>query len=87
MSSVFRTEELSVRMSDKISLAQVKVNSPGCYLAEFTVGSARKNGCRVRRDPSDPAHGLIYDDVKPGDRAIPQKHARRIRDASKLIIP
>jgi hypothetical protein len=87
MSSVFRTEELSVRMSDKISQADVLSNAPGCYLAEFTVGTARKHGCRVRRDPNDPAHGLIYDDLKPGERPIPQKHCRRIRDASKLIVP
>ena len=86
MSAVFRTEELSVRLSDKISKAQVFANAPGCYLAEFTVGIARKYGCRVRRDPNDLAHGLIYDDAKPGDRPIPQKHARRIRDAATLII-
>jgi hypothetical protein len=87
MSSVFRTQEMSVRMSDRISLAQVLNNSPGCYLAEFTVGTARQNGCRVCRDPNDPAHGLIYDNVRPGDRAIPQKSARRIRNTARLIIP
>ena len=86
MSSVFRTEEMSVRMSDNITRAQVMANAPGSYLAEFTVGTARTNGCIVCRDPNDASHGLIYDSGKPGERAIPQKAARRIRNATKLIV-
>jgi hypothetical protein len=74
-------------MSDKISRAQVVANAPGCYLAEFTVGTARRQNCIVCRDPNDPAHGLIYGKAKPGDRPITQKHARHIRDASTLILP
>jgi hypothetical protein len=87
MSSVFRTEELSVRMSDKISKAQVVANAPGCELAEFTVGDARAENCIVMRDPDDPSHGLIYDKSRPGERPIPQKAARRLRDRAKLLAP
>lgn len=86
MSSVFRTEEMSVRMSDNITRSQVMANAPGSYLAEFTVGTARANGCIVCRDPNDASHGLIYDNLKPGERAIPQKTARRIRNSATLIV-
>lgn len=87
MSSVFRTEELSVRNSDRISKAQVVANAPGCDLAEFTVGDARAEKCIFMRDPNDPAHGLIYDKAQPGERAIPQKAARRLRNRAKLLSP
>jgi hypothetical protein len=87
MSSVFRTEEVSVYPSDYISLADVVTRNPGAYIAEFTVGDARRERCRVQRDPNDPGHGLIYDDQKPGERALTRGQARRIRDKATLIIP
>lgn len=87
MSSVFRSEEVSVYLSDYISLTDVVARNLGAYIAEFTVGDARRVNCRVRRDPSDPAHGLIYDNQKPGKRALTRGQARRIRDSAKLIIP
>jgi hypothetical protein len=87
MSSVFRCEEVSVHMSDHVSQTDVVRKNPGAYLAEFTVGDARRENCRVRRDPNDAAHGLIYDDQKPGDRPLTRGQVRRIRDSAKLIIP
>jgi hypothetical protein len=87
MSSVFRSEEVSVHLSDYISLADVVARSPGAYVAEFTVGDARRENCRVRRDPNDPAHGLIYDNQKPGERSLTRGQARRIRDRARLIVP
>ena len=87
MSSVFRSEEVSVYFSDHISLIDVMARSAGAYIAQFTVGDARQEGCRVRRDPNDPAHGLIYDNQKPGERPLTRGQARRIRDKATLIIP
>jgi hypothetical protein len=87
MSSVFRCEEVSVHMSDCVSQTDVVRRNPGAYLAEFTVGDARREHCRVRRDPNNAAHGLIYDDQKPGERSLTRGQARRIRDSAKLIIP
>jgi hypothetical protein len=84
-SSVFRTQEMSVRLSDKTSLAAVRANAPGSFIAEFAVGRARIVDCIIARDPNDPSHGLIYDKTKPGDRAISKKAARHIRDNSNLI--
>lgn len=80
MSSVFRSEEVSVYLSDCISLVDVVARNPGACIAEFTVGDARRENCRVRRDPNDPAHGLIYDNQKPGERSLTRGQARRIRD-------
>lgn len=76
---------MSVRISDKISLAAVRTNAPGAFIAEFTVGRARIVECIIARDPNDASHGLIYDKAKPGDRAISKKAARHIRDNSNLI--
>jgi len=87
MSSVFRSEEVSVYLSDHISLADVAARNPGAYFAEFIVGDARRQNCRVRRDPNDPAHGLIYDNQKPGERPLTRGQARRIRDRAKLLVP
>ncbi len=87
MSSVFRSEEVSVYLSDCISLTDVIAKNQGAYLAEFTAGVARGENCRVRRDPNDPAHGLIYDNQKPGERSLTRGQAHRIRDGAKLIIP
>ncbi len=78
MSSVFRTEEMSVRMSDHITKAQVVANAVGCDLAEFTVGDARAQGCIVARDPNDPSHGLIYDGTNPGVKTISLKTKRTL---------
>jgi hypothetical protein len=86
-SGVFRTAEMSVRMSDHISKAQVVANAPGCDLAEFTVGDARAQKCIVVRDPADPAHGLIYDAARPGDRSITSGAAKRIRDRARHLTP
>lgn len=87
MSSVFRSEEVSVYLSDYVSLSDVVKRNPGAYVAEFKAGDARGERCRVRRDPNDPGHGLIYDDQKPGERALTRGQARRIRDKATLIIP
>ena len=76
---------MSVRMSDKTSLAVVRANAPGAFIAEFTVGRARIVDCIIARDPTDPSHGLIYDKTKPGDWSISKKAARHIRDSSNLI--
>lgn len=86
MSSVFRSEEVSVYLSDCMSLADVLTGNPGAYIAEFTAGDARRENCRIRRDPNDRAHGLIYDNQKPGERTLTRGQARRIRDSAKLII-
>jgi hypothetical protein len=87
MSSVFRTEEMSVRMSDQISKLQVVTNAPGCELAQFTVGDARAQGCIITRDPNDTSHGLIYDGTKPGIKTISSGAAKRIRDKAKHLTP
>ena len=87
MSSVFRSEEVSVYLSDYISLTDVVATNHGAYIAEFTVGDARRENCRVRRDPNDSAHGLIYDNQKPGERSLTRGQARRIRDRARLIRP
>lgn len=87
MSSVFRSEEVSVYLSDHVSLSDVMKKNPGAWIAKLTVGDARQESCRIRRDPNDPAHGLIYDNQKPGERALTRGQARRIRDSAKLIIP
>lgn len=86
-SKVFRTEEMSVYLSDRISLKDVISKNPGCYVAEFTVQTIRQVGCIIARDPNDPAHGLIYDKTKLGDQSISRGQAHRIRDAARLIIP
>jgi hypothetical protein len=86
-SSVFRTQEMSVRMSDHTTKAQVVANAIGCDLAAFTIGDARAVGCIVVRDPGDPAHGLIYDGKNPGNRAIPSGAAKRIRDRARHLTP
>lgn len=87
MSSVFRTEEMSVHLSDHTSKAKVTNNAAGCDLAEFTVGDVRAEGCIVARDPSDPSHGLIYNQNDPGVKKISSGMARRIRDRAKHLTP
>jgi|SRR6266446_2227573 len=86
MSDVFRTEEMSVYMSDQIALSQVQVNNPGCFIAQFTVAVVLKENCIITRDPGDYAHGLIYDAQKPGERRITRGQAHRIRNAATLIM-
>lgn len=85
MSDVFRTEEMSVYMSDQIALAQVQVANSGCFVAEFSVAVLRRENCIIARDPNDYAHGLIYDAQQPGDRRITRGQAHRIRNAASLI--
>ena len=87
MSQVFRTEEMSVYLSDRISLAQVQAANLGSFVAEFLIGDARNEKCIVVRDPANPAHGLIYDAQKLGDQRISRSQAHRIRDASTLLVP
>jgi hypothetical protein len=84
MSQVFRTEEMSVFMSDQIALSRVQVENPGAFVAQFTVADILKEDCIIMRDPQDYAHGLIYDRTDPG-RRISRGQARRIRDAATLI--
>jgi hypothetical protein len=86
MSDVFRTEEMSVYMSDQIALTQVQGSNSGSFVAEFSVGVLRRENCIIVRDPSDYAHGLIYDAQQPGDRRITRGQSRRIRDAASLIV-
>ena len=85
MSDVFRTEEMSVYLSDQIALTQVQVANPGSFVAEFPVEVIRKENCIIARDPNDYAHGLIYDALKPGERRITRGQAHRIRNAARLI--
>ncbi len=85
MSDVFRTEEMSVYLSDQIALTQVQVANPGSFVAEFPVEVIRKENSIIVRDPNDYAHGLIYDALKPGERRITRGQAHRIRNAARLI--
>jgi hypothetical protein len=87
VSSVFRTEEMSVYLSDQVTLSQVIAQNKGCFVAELTVGTIRQERCIIARDPNDPAHGLVYNENDPGDRRISSGQAKRMRDCARLIIP
>jgi hypothetical protein len=75
---------MSVYLSDEITLQDLIAKFPAAYIAEFTVGTIRSEGCIIVRDPNDPAHGLIYDAQKLGDQRLSKGQARRIRDAATL---
>jgi len=69
--SALKTEELSTAVSDRANLATLR--APGATfanwkMAEFTVGEARQAGYIVMRDPTDPAHVLLYARKDPNNK-------------------
>ncbi len=65
---ILRTIELSVRLSDRTTIDNVRAKFGGWKIAQFTRAAAREAGLMLVRDPSDPKHGLVYDKQNPGKR-------------------
>jgi hypothetical protein len=74
-----RTHEMSVQISGRPTLDDIKAQYPGWRIAQFTAGAARDEGYIVVRDPADPNHGLLYDKDSPGKRPSKGKVWRLIK--------
>jgi hypothetical protein len=81
-SAVFKTEELSTKASDRISLIDLRLKLPNWKFAEFTVGEARGAGYIAMRDPTEPLDVVLYcaaDPNNPPPKGPPKKLSRLAR--------
>jgi hypothetical protein len=63
--SALRTEELSTKVSDRISLAVLGLLYPGWKIAEFTVAEVRSVGYIAMRDPTNWLDVVLYSAPTP----------------------
>ncbi len=79
--------ELSVDLASLTTKEICLANAPSkMYLAEFSVETVRRAGCRIIRDPleSNPAHALVCGDHRNGGPT--QGQARAIAKKAKFVV-
>lgn len=83
----FNTEEVSVRLSDRISFADLRAKYPDIPIAQITAADVRADNCIIARDTNDESHGLIYDKDRPGEVELRINRARRFINKSRIMEP
>ena len=85
-----REEPLSVDLSSKCTPQQTQQRAGGdpFHVASFTAGIARKQGCRVARDPEpdNDAHALVIGDHQDGNGALSKKQMKHIAKSARIIL-
>jgi hypothetical protein len=82
----FRTKELSLFRSDRVSAEEVLDGHPNDGLAEVTAQAVRDAGLILASSEPPVGHVLGYRRDSPGDRIPASSSARMVR-AAKLIRP
>lgn len=90
-SGSFRREEpLSVDLASKCTAKETQQRAGGeaFHVASFTAGIARKQGCRVRRDPEldNDAHALVIGDHQDNNGAMSKSQMKQIAKQARIIL-
>lgn len=88
--SLRREEPLSVDLGAECTAAETQERAGGeaFHVASFTVGIARKQGCRVLRDPEpdNGAHALVVGDHKDKNGALSKSQMKQIAKQARIIL-
>lgn len=84
-----RDDPLSVDLSSMCTAEQTRMRAGGgaFHVAAFTAGVARKQDCRVRRDPlpDNSAHAEVIGDHKYGTGGMSKSQTKQIAKQARII--